>query len=107
MPNMGTRTPGRAKISGAAATKVGQPLCVWSGHNVRLIGPKPTEGTKELFDYILENPSVTTSMVVSKFNLSVQNASNKLNRLWRDGYVLRRERVSLSGGTEYQYFKVK
>lgn len=91
----------------AAATKIGQPLCVWSGENARLIGPKPTEGTTELFDYILENPFVTTSMIVSKFNLSVQNASNKLNRLWSDGYVLRRERVSPSGGTEYQYFKIK
>ncbi len=91
----------------AAATKIEQPICVWNGGNGTFIGPKSTEGTSELLNYILSNPFVTTSGVVSKFKLVVQNASNKLNRLWKDGYILRRECVSPSGGTEYQYFRIK
>lgn len=91
----------------AAATKIGHPLCVWDGDKVTLIGPKPTEGTADILNYILESPFVTTNSVVAKFKLTVQNASNKLNRLWKDGYILRKECVSPSGGSEYQYFRIK
>lgn len=91
----------------AAATKIGQPICVWNGDKVTVIGPKPTEGTAEILSYILENSFVTTNAVVGKFQLTVQNASNKLNRLWKDGYILRKECVSPSGGSEYQYFRIK
>lgn len=91
----------------AAATRIGQPIFVWNDTKADLIGPKPTEGTADILNYILESPFVTASSVVKKFDMGIQNASNKLNRLWRDGYILRRENVAPSGGTEYQYFRIK
>lgn len=91
----------------AAALKLGQPLIIWSGNCPELIGPKPPQTLGQVLDYILASESVTTSQVAIDLKLSVPNASTKLKSLWSHGYVLRRMLVALSGGHEYEYFRIR
>lgn len=88
----------------AAAQKQEQPLLVWQAAGWRLLGPKPSEGLRALFDYMLDREAVTTNEVCAALRLNAPNASNKLRALWEQGYVLRRERTATSGGLEYEYF---
>ncbi len=91
----------------AAATKLSQPISVWDHDKYRVIGPRPSEGTREIFEYVLSVPLASTSGAAKTLGIKVSNASNKLKKLWEDGYILRREQIAPTGGVEFEYFRVK
>ncbi|MGD0919401.1 MAG: DNA-binding protein [Thermodesulfobacteriota bacterium] len=91
----------------AAALKIGQPLTIWDGDKWQIIGPLPSEGTREILNFVLSVPKTTTSEAATSLRLQVPNASNKLKRLWEEGYILRLERIAPSGGVEHEYFRIK
>jgi hypothetical protein len=91
----------------AAAIKREQPLIVWLADGYRVLGPLPSEGLREMFQYVLSVPVATTSAAAKALNLKTANASNKLKQLWEAGYILRRERAASSGGVEYEYLPIR
>lgn len=91
----------------AAAERREQPLMVWNGDRLtRVLGPKPSPGLQDMFNYVLLVSVARTSEAATSLGLKVPNASNKLKQLWQEGYVLRREQSANSGGVEYEYLRI-
>ena len=86
-----------------AAGKVGQPILVKMGGDIRLLGNQLSSSNKEVFDLVMKAKAITTSKVAAQLNLSVPNASTKLKKLVDEGYILRVEEVAESGGIEFIY----
>jgi len=90
-----------------AASKKEQPLFVWSGDSAMLIGLKPKTGTQEVLEFALEREAVrSVDYAGSRRGMSVSNASMKLKSLWEEGFLLRREGASESGGVEHVYARI-
>ena len=45
----------------------------------------------------------TAAKLATSFDISISNASSKLNRLYKAGYLSREDRTAESGGIEYIY----
>src|SRR6185369_14174973 len=71
----------------AAAIKKDQPLVVWKNDEYEFIGPPPSLGNRELFEFALTVPSLTTATAVRRLNLKITNASTKLKQLEAQGYL--------------------
>ena len=84
-----------------------QPMTVWNDNKALFIGPDMTKSVKELTEYILIKKRVTTSQIVSDFDISIQNASTRLKNIFKLGYVKRVEEVAESGGKEFVYELIK
>jgi hypothetical protein len=91
----------------AAAMKLSQPITVWEHDKPRVIGPLPSNGTREMFEYVMSVPVALTSEAAVRLRINISNASNKLKKLWDDGYILRRQQIAASGGVEFEYFRVR
>ncbi len=52
--------------------------------------------TTRAAEFIKENKEIT-----------IANASMKFKQLWQQGFLLRREDISESGGVEYVYYRIK
>lgn len=89
-----------------AAIAKDQPIFVY-GSSYIIIGPELTDGQSQLIDFIMKNEFTTTSMVASEFDLSTQNASGKLKKLFREGYILGKKEAAESGGHEFVYVPIK
>lgn len=85
------------------AEKKEQPLMILHEGKQIWIGPKVRSATLELLNFIYEKKSVTTSMVASHFDVSAQNASGKLKKLYSQGFILGKKEVAESGGYEFIY----
>lgn len=91
-----------------AADKKEQPIVFLSKDGAyRIIGPQPSRGSKEIFDYVMSVPYATAVSAAKALNLKLTNASTKLKILCEQGFLLRREETSPSGGLEYVYFGIK
>lgn len=91
----------------AAAERKGQPIMVWNGEQVNVIGPKPKKGCSEAFLFALGRSSVkATEFVSKKPGMSIANASTKFKQLWEQGFLMRREEVADSGGVEFIYYRI-
>ena len=90
----------------AACMKKNQPITVLENQEIKIIGPKPSEGTREALEYVMDRPNARASDLAIERGISLQNASMKLKKLWDQGFLLRRERASESGGVEYVYYRI-
>ncbi len=90
-----------------AAKAKQQWLVIWQEGQPMFIGPDINASTKELLFYVLKNDSVTTAGVAKDLEISVQNASTRLKRLANEGFIIRDEESSLSGGKEFVYKGLK
>ena len=72
-----------------------------------VIGPEPTETARELLDFILSKHSITTSEVAVKFDITAQNASARLKKLYDMGLILGSKQTADSGGLEFVYTPIK
>ncbi|MEH6472221.1 MAG: helix-turn-helix domain-containing protein [Halopseudomonas sp.] len=84
-----------------------QPLMVLDQEKRLWIGPMVKSATKDLLDFIYDQDSVTTSMVAEHFDVSVQNASGKLKKLYNQGFIIGRKEIAESGGLEFIYRAIK
>ena len=92
----------------AAALKKNQPMFVWKGETAKLIGPQPSQGVREALEFALNRPQVRSAeFAEAKQGLSVPNASMKFKSLWEQGYVMRKESASDTGGVEYVYRRIE
>lgn len=93
-----------------AATKKSQPLFVWENENggsYRIIGPQPSRGTKQVFEYVVSVSHATAVSCAKTLGLKLTNASSKLKSLCEQGFLLRSDENALSGGIEYDYFPIR
>lgn len=65
-----------------------------------------TNRQKKLFEFVqrLGSSGCKARDVSNAFNITVQNASGSLIRLFRCGYLLRRSIEQQSGGFEWEYY---
>lgn len=84
-----------------------QPLMILNEGKRLWIGPEVKSATKDLLDFIYDQESVTTAKIAEHFDVSVQNASGKLKKLYNQGFVLGKKEVAESGGLEFIYRPIK
>ena len=91
----------------AACQKKGLPIQVVCKEKASLIGIKPSEGTKDAYEFAINRSYVRASELATERGISLQNASMKLKKLWDQGFLLRQETASESGGVEYRYSQIQ
>ena len=84
-----------------------QPLTIWNGSKYQTIGPETSDANKPLLDYILKNRAATTSQVAKYFDITAQNASTRLKKIYSAGYINRTEETAETGGKEFVYKAIK
>jgi hypothetical protein len=90
----------------AAAAKRDQPITVWRNGKPEIIGRKPTAGNGDVLNYVLSNSEATAANTAKQLKLQLTNASTKLRQLEKEGFIMRRDEVSPTGGIEYKYFSI-
>jgi hypothetical protein len=92
----------------SAAAIIGeQPILTWNDElTYHILGPQPTVGLRSVLALALAVPVIRVQDAAVALNLKVPNASNKLKQLWHEGYLLRKEQSAISGGLEYEYFRI-
>jgi hypothetical protein len=90
-----------------AARAKEQPLFVYDGKDWSVLGFDLGEDMKKLFDFIIKNETVTTSIVAEKFKLTAPNASMKLKKLLNQGLLVGSKETAESGGLEYIFSAIK
>lgn len=86
-----------------AAKAKEQPLVIWTGEQFEIIGPDLTPATRTLVEYVLTKGEALASQAAADLGISVPNASTRLKTLVGQGYLLRVEEGSESGGIEFKY----
>jgi hypothetical protein len=90
-----------------AASKKGQPIFVWRQGTARLVGLQPSQGVRDALVFALARESVRSAEYAeARKDMSVSNASMKFRSLWTDGFLLRHEGASESGGVEHVYSRI-
>jgi hypothetical protein len=90
-----------------AASKKGQPIFVWRQGKGRLIGLQPSQGVRDALDFVLAHAVARSAEYAgAREDMSVSNASMKFKSLWTNGFLLRRENASESGGVEHVYSRI-
>ena len=90
-----------------AAKAKDQSLIVQSEEGYEVIGPELNAGAKALLDFVMKEEVVTTSKVADEFDVSAQNASGKLKKLYTQGLIMGAKEVAESGGMEFIYRAIK
>ena len=67
----------------------------------------PSKTNLPIFKFVFDNGTTSASEVAEHFDHKVNNASTKLKSLYEEGFLLRTEDKSDSGGVEYQYYAIK
>ena len=90
-----------------AASKKTQPIFLWTDGKAKLLGPQPSQGTRDALEFALCRDQVRSAEFTSSVKgMSASNASMKFKALWHDGYLLRRESASDTGGLEHIYSRI-
>lgn len=83
------------------------PLITWTDKQVRLLGTVLTEANRDAFAFALSRLETRASELSREFpGMSLAHASQKLKRLWQQGFIIRREITSRNGGIEYAYHRI-
>lgn len=91
----------------AAALKKAQPITVWAGGEPRILGLKPSQGTRDALAFAMASPTVRVAQFVEATpSMSVANASSKFKQLWEQGFLLRQESAAETGGLEFVYSRI-
>ena len=91
----------------AAALKKIQPITAWTGGEPRVLGPKPSQGTRDALAFALGAPAVRAAQFAEGTPaMSAANASSKFKQLWEQGFLLRKESAAETGGVEFVYSRI-
>lgn len=88
-------------VYGFHALKV--PLILKNNDGTAAIYADLSSGSKELLSYVYSQSETTTQKVVKQFDISAPNASAKLKKLHREGYLTAEQHDAPTGGIEYVY----
>lgn len=91
--------------------KLEQPIPYYLGEKYNLVSYKkigsPSKTNLPIFEFLLSRGLTTATEVADQFDLKLSNASTKLKALFEEGFLLREEQKSTSGGLEFFYFAIK
>lgn len=90
-----------------AAKAKNQTIIVFVGGGYKLIGSDISPGLKNLLDFVMRSKTVTTSKVAKHFDVTAQNASARLKKLYSLGLILGVKREAESGGIEFLYTAIQ
>lgn len=90
-----------------AAQAKGQPMIVKRDKGYNVIGPALTDSSRQLLDFIMEEGQTTTATVAERFDVSPQNASAKLKKLFDTGLILGSKEAAETGGLEFVFVAIK
>ena len=90
----------------AACWKKNQPMIVVMPRSVDLLGTKPSQGTREAFEFAMSRQRVRATEFAAHKGIPVANSSMKYKQLWEQGFLLRCESTADSGGVEYVYYRI-
>ena len=91
----------------AAAAKKSQPIVLWVGNEGRVIGAEPSQGNRDALLFALSRPQVRAAEFAEATpGMTIANASTKFKQLWTQGFLLRSEHTSGSGGVEFVYQRI-
>ena len=89
----------------AACEKKKQPMIILEP-TLALLGLHPTKGTHEAFEFAMARLQARTTEFAAEKGISIPNSSMKFKQLWEQGFLLRSETTSDSGGLEYVYCRI-
>jgi len=90
-----------------AANKKMQPIFIWLENTLKILGHKPTEGLRDALCFAMDREEVRSAdYVIHREGMGISNASSKFKALWNDGFLLRKEAASASGGVEHVYSRI-
>ena len=90
----------------AAALKKEQPIMIWASDKARVLGPQPSAGNKEAFEFAMGRENFRAAEFAEAKGMLIANASMKFKQLWEQGFILRRESTAESGGIEFHYSRI-
>lgn len=92
------------------AIKLNQPVVVYLNDELQIIGPSnppgPTKGNQSTLKFVQSHEVTTATILSEKLGIKLNNASTKLKQLLEDGFILRQQDKSPSGGLEYLYYPI-
>lgn len=95
----------------APVLSLGQPIPYYSKGNFDHIKTDkigiPSKTNLPIFSFVFDNGVTSASDVAEHLDIKVNNASTKLKSLYEEGFLLRIEDKSESGGVEYKYYAIK
>ncbi len=91
----------------AAAERKEQPILLWNGKSASVLGPEPSEGMREAFQFAMARGQSRAAEFATKKRISIANASMKFKQLWEQGFLLRRESTADTGGVEFVYQRIE
>jgi hypothetical protein len=86
-----------------AADSKGQPIMSWFAKEFQILGCQLTNSSKKIVEYVLKKGSVTTAQVADAMDITIHNSSTTLKRLYTQGYLMRTDTSSSTGGREFLY----
>lgn len=90
-----------------AAERMRQPVTIWDGVNIDIVGTKPSGGNRAALAFALSRKSARAAdFAESVEKMSIANASTKFKQLWEQGFLMRSESAAESGGVEYIYERI-
>jgi hypothetical protein len=90
----------------AAAERKEQPILLWTDRSAAVMGPLPSEGTREAFQFAMARPTSRAAEFAAEKGMAIANASMKFKNLWDQGFLLRHESTADSGGVEFVYRRI-
>lgn len=95
----------------APVLSLGQPIAYYAGDQFDHIKTDkigiPSKTNLPIFNFVFQNGITSASEIADHLGIKVNNASTKLKSLYEEGFLLRTEDKSESGGVEYQYYAIK
>jgi hypothetical protein len=88
---------------GYAADSKGQPLMGWADKESHILGCQLTPSSKKMVEHVIKCGTVTTGQISDAFDITIHNASTTLKRLFMQGYLMRTDCASATGGREFLY----
>jgi hypothetical protein len=67
----------------------------------------PSKTNQPIFNFVFKNGVSSASEVAEHLDFKVNNASTKLKSLYEEGFLLRVEDKSETGGVEFKYYAIK
>lgn len=86
-----------------AADSKGQPIMAWFGKEFSILGCQLTSTSKNIVEYVLKQGAITAAQVADAMEITIHNASTTLKRLFMQGYLIRTDTSSPTGGREFLY----
>ncbi|MBT6717362.1 MAG: DNA-binding protein [Nitrospina sp.] len=91
----------------AAKAKDQNVIVYQTGGSYVIIGPKLSDNIKSALDFVIEKGVATTSKIAKKFDVTPQNASARMKKLYDLGLVLCSKETAETGGPEFVYRAIK